>query len=434
MRCLFTVAALAGLAGCASVAPLDEAERARIRVVTPVAARFAPKIEFKVPPGKAKGAATAATAGAAGAAYWSLACGPFFGACFALAAPAGIVAGAAVGAAGTPSSEGIEAQVELTRSQLGAPDVQQLLMQRFSERVTRLTSHTIDLSASKHGPQSPTDTPSYSGTTAGDGTLVAELAVGFVGATLVEPFELFGSDYANRPLRIVLTARMRLVRPSDGATVMTRVYLVARYARRIQEYDENGTRLLQAVAGAVDEAAALMVDDAFLLRSDGAGAGGALAPAVTALEPLPSGPCLATGFDCWAFLRVPTLDTTSPRFRWKPFPEPGHLETVPWLRAARNPVYDLWIFGGDDDRVVEGLKTTEYTPERPLAYCMRYSWAVRARFDTDSGPRTVEWSTASGMPKSAIAAGPAVRPTFGAPFITLCPAKTAGPQPGSDKP
>ena len=437
MRGLFALAALAGLFGCASIAPLDEAERARIRVVAPAVARFPPKLDFKVPPGKGEGAVLGGTEMAIRAGQicvFFIYTGPGFAGC--LAAFGGT--GAAIGAAVTPSSEGIAAQVERVRSPLGAPDVQQLLMQRFSERVTRLTQHTIDLTASKHGPQSLTDAPTYSGTVAGEDTLVAELAVLWVGATLVEPTEFFGTDYASRPLHIGLNARMRLVRPSDGATLMTRYYAVARYGRRLQEYQEDGARLLKAVAGAVDEIATLMVDDAFLLRSDAAGTGGATAPAITALEPLPSGWCLAPPYDCWAFNRVPKLDTVSPRFRWQPFPEPGHFETAPWLRAARNIVYDLWILGGDDDRVVEGLTSTDHTLERPLPYCMRYSWAVRARFDTDRGPRTVEWSTTSGFSRMQIQSEvqrqtmleSPMWPLFGMPFITPCPAKAGGPSAG----
>jgi hypothetical protein len=435
VRGVIVVVALASLAGCASLTPLDEAERARIRVVAPAAARFAPTVEFKIPPGKVGGAAAAATGGAIGAAQACLgvlAMGPFYALCLAAYAPAAIVGSAVFGAAATPSSEGIEPMIERARNHLGAPDVQQLLMQRFSERVTRLTSHRIVSSAGEYGPQSNTDRPTYSGTVAGEDTLVAEVAVEFVGATLVEPVEFFGTDYASRPLRIGLNARMRLVRPSDGATFVTRQYFVARYTRRLHEYDDDGARLLQAIAGAVDEIATLMVDDAFLLRSSAASVGGARVPSVTALEPLPSGSCLALGYDCWAFNRVPRLDTVSPKFRWKPFPEPGHLEAAPWLRAARNLVYDLWIFGGDDDRVVEGLTTTEHTPERPLSYCMRYSWAVRARFDTDAGPRTVEWSTASGFSRTDLQPGQE-RPTFGAPFITACPAKVGGLESGSSE-
>jgi len=431
VKVLFALAALAGLSGCASFAPLDEAERARIRVVAPAAARFAPTVEFKVPPGKAGGAAAAGTEmvlRGTQICVFFIYTGPGFLGC--LAAFGGT--GAAIGAAATPSSEGLDAMVERARSYLGAPDVQQLLMQRFSERVTRLTSHTIDLSASKHGAQSPTDAPSYTGTAASEDTLVAEVAVEFVGATLVEPVEFFGTDYASRPLRVTVNARMRLVRPSDGKTLITRHYSVARYGRRLQEYQEDGTRLLQAIAFAIDEAATLMVDDAFLLQSDAVSAAGVRVPAVTALEPLPSGTCLWLAYDCWAFNRVPTLNTVSPKFRWKPFPEPRHLDAAPWLRTARNFVYDLWIFGGDDDRVVEGLTSTEHTLERPLAYCARYSWAVRARFDTDAGPRTVEWSTASGLSRTDLQPGH-VRPTFGAPFITACPAKAVGLESDSGK-
>jgi hypothetical protein len=401
MNVLFALSALAALAGCAAVAPLAEEERMRIRVVAPAAAPFPPKVAFDIPPGKLQGAATAAGS-AAGATLYFCALVPLYCPAFAAIAPAMILGFGAAGAAAAPSNQGLESAVEQVRRDLGAPDVQQLLVRRFAERVTRLTSYSID-----------------SGGMAGAGnTLVAELAIDFVGATLVEPVELFGQDYASRPLRVRMDATMRLVRPSDGATLMTRQYFVGRYGRRIQEYQDDGARLARAIAAAVDELATLMVDDAFLLRSESAGAN-AFGSTVRALEPAPSGACLAPGYDCWAFLRVPALDTTSPRFRWETFPQPQHLQNAPWLRTARNLVYDLWIFGGDDDRVVEGLQSTEHTLEQPLAPCMRYSWAVRARFDTDAGPRTVDWSTAAPFHKSTFT-NPAVRPAFGTPFIVPC--------------
>jgi hypothetical protein len=419
VRLVVALAAFAGLSGCATFASLDEAERARVRVVAPAAARFAPTVEFKVPPGRAGGAATGGAAAILGAATICLAIPPpLYFSCLALVAPTATVAGAAFGAAATPSNEGIEAVMQRARGHLGAPDVQQLLVQRFSERVARTTSRSIVSDALRLGPQSPNERPSYSGAAGGKGALVAELAVEWIGATLAEPVEFFGADYATRPLRVGVDGRMRLVRPSDGATLMMRYYSVARYAGRIQEYDRDGAKLLLTVAGAVEELAMLMVDDAFLLQSS--------APMVAPLEPLPSGTCFSTrSYDCWVLSRVPRLDTASPRFRWRPFPEPGQLEAAPWLRSARNLVYDLWVFGGDDDRIVEGLTSTEHALERPLTHCRRYSWAVRARFDTDTGPRTVEWSTASAFPRTQLQLG-AERPTFGAPFITPCPAGALG--------
>lgn len=431
MRWLFPLAVLTSLSGCAAVAPLDEAERARVRAIAPAGARFAPNVELNVPPGRVDGAATGAAGGAATTAFMCLLIPPYCPGFLAIT-PFTIGIPTAVGAAATPSSEGLQAMTERARKHLGAPDVQQLLVQRFSERVTRLTSYQVVPSASQLGPQSPADMPSYSGITAAEETLVAELVVSAVGATLVEPVELFGSDYASRPLRVLLIGRMRLVRATDGVTLMTREYLVGRYARRIQEYQDDGTLLVRAVAGAVDEIATLMVDDAFLLRRDVVGPGGLHRPVVTALEPLPSGACIATGFDCWALIRVGALGTVSPTFRWKPFPEPEQLATTPGLRSARNIVYDLWVFGGDDDRLVEGLTTTQHMLDRPLTSCMRYSWAVRARFDTDAGPRSVEWSTASFMHGSTF--GVAVRPTFGAPFATPCPGKVGAAQPVSPRP
>jgi hypothetical protein len=307
-----------------------------------------------------------------------------------------VVATGAIGAAMVPSNEGLGPMIERARSQLGdAGDLQKLLAQRFAERVRRLTPYAVDARADNSV----------------EGAVVANLAVRFVGATLTEPAQLFGPDYASRPVRLVVGGSVELVRRNDGATLFSRNYFVGRYARRLQEYEKDGGLLLRAVAGAVDELATLMVDDAFLLRAEAAAVPG-IAP--RSLEPSPGRPCLGVGFDCWSFLKVKQLDGATPTFRWEALPPP---------QGARNLVYDLWIFGGDDDRLVEGLDGTEHALERPLASCTRYSWAVRARFDTDAGPRAADWSTASTIHKSAF--GPDLRPTFGSPFVTPCAEKGA---------
>jgi hypothetical protein len=389
MRGQFAVVLL-WLAGCASVAPLDEAERARIRVVVPVGALSAPQVDFKAPPGRGTGAAMGVAGGAGSVAHLCLPWGTFAPAGMVMLAPV-VVATGAIGAAVVPSNEGLEPMIERARGQLGgAGDLQKLLAQRFAERVQRLTPYAVDAAAGGSV----------------EGAVVANLAVRFVGATLTEPAELFGPAYASRPVRLVLLGSMELVRRHDGATLFSRNYLVGRYARRLQEYQKDGGLLLRAVAGAVDELATLMVDDAFLLRADAAAVPG-IAP--TALEPSPGRPCLGIGLDCWSFLKVKQLERTSPTFRWQVLSPP---------QGARNVVYDLWIFGGDDDRLIEGLTGTEHALERPLAPCTRYSWAVRARFDTDAGPRATDWSSASAVHKSAFGSG--LRPAFGSPFITPC--------------
>lgn len=406
MRGLFATCAFAGLAACAAHGPLDETERSRIRVVAPAPARFAPDIEFKVPSDKSTGAAKGAAAGVAGAAYWSLMCGPFYGACFAVLAPAGAAGMAVIGAVVTPSGKVPEALAEHARGHLGALDLQQILMERFSEHIGRLTSYTVDLSVSKSGPKSAIDAPTYSGVTAGEGTLVAELVVRSVSTSVDEP----------QSLRIGLDARMRLVRPSDSATLLSRNYAVVRRGRFLQEYDDDGTQLLKAIAGMVNEVATLMVDDAFLLRSYAAS--DTSAPAVAPLEPLPGEACAGNAYGCSAL-----LDTASPTFRWRAFPEPAHVATASWLGAARNVVYDLWIIGTDDDRVVEGITSTEHTLERPLSRCRNYSWAVRARFKTEAGTRAVRWSSGGGSPGSS-----------GIPFVIPCAGEPGSVQVDREKP
>lgn len=388
-------AALFGLAGCAAVAPLEEAERARIRVVVPVPAAIAPEVDIRRPPGQGEGAAVGLASGTASIAYACVPFAPYAPACMVILSPL-LLATTAIGAATVPSNEGLEPMLERARAHLGGTgDMQKLLAERFADRVSRLTPYAVAAEADERA----------------EGVVVAHLALHGIGATLAEPAEAFGPDYASRPVRLLVHGVMKLVRRSDGATLLEREYLVQRYGRPLQEYEKDGTPLLRAVAGAIDEIAAQMVDDAFLLRADAAAAPG-IAP--RALEPGPGRPCLGIGVDCWSFLKVKVLDSASPTFRWEALPPPA---------GARNLVYDLWIFGGEDDRLVEGLTGTEHVLDRPLAPCTRYSWAVRARFDSVEGPRAVDWSTASAFHKSTF--GTQVRPAFGAPFITPC-AKDAG--------
>lgn len=391
-RVLVSLAVLLGLSGCAGLGPLDEKERARIRVVAPVAARFPPKIDFRLPPGKGETAALAGVDSALRAGQVCLYTGPFLAACL-----------AAFGAALTPSTEKLElSAVERVHTEFRASDVQQFLAQRYSERVTRLTSLTVDPGATNHGPKSPEDIPSYGSVVLGENTVVAEVVVSWMNGSLEKDGEVWW-------LNISLQARMRLVRPTDGTTLSTRVYRVHRRGRPLQDYQQGGARPLQAITGAIDAAATLMVDDAFLLHS----AGDVPELAVTPLEPLRG---------TWSHFPQ-RLETISPKFRWKPFPEPQHLEIAPWLRTARNLVYDLWVVGGDDDRIVEGLTTTEHVLERPLLPCMYYSWAVRARFDTEAGPRAVEWSKA-GQPRIAQPIPVLLETWSGASMRTPCPTET----------
>jgi hypothetical protein len=250
---------LLGLSGCAGLGPLDEKERARIRVVAPVAARFPPKIDFRLPPGKGETAALAGVDSALRAGQVCLYTGPFLAACLAAFG----AAGAALGAALTPSTEKLElSAVERVHTEFRASDVQQFLAQRYSERVTRLTSLTVDPGATNHGPKSPEDIPSYGSVVLGENTVVAEVVVSWMNGSLEKDGEVWW-------LNISLQARMRLVRPTDGTTLSTRVYRVHRRGRPLQDYQQGGARPLQAITGAIDAAATLMVDDAFLLHSAG---------------------------------------------------------------------------------------------------------------------------------------------------------------------
>jgi hypothetical protein len=373
-------AALFGLCGCAS-APLDEAARARMDAVAPVAAQYPPQILGKLPQGKGE---AAVAGGGLTALYSSQLCVWLL-----YAGPAAIVgcmaafggAGAAIGAAVTPSNEPLKPKLEFARSKLGEPDVQQLLARRFSEHAARFTAYKVEPGANALGPRSPNEEPTYSAAGMSERTVVAELAVQSIETQLDK----------TQTLRIIARARMRLVRTSDGAMLLRRHYTAYRTGGFIHEYEDDPLGIARLVASAVDEVATLMVDDALLRWSDAA-ADSARLPQVTPLEPEAAGPCFFTSSECRVFLRTPKVDTARPTFRWKPFPSPQDLEAAPGLRAARDYVYDVWIFGGEESRLVEGLRATEHTLERPLAACLTYRWAVRARFDTDAGRRAVPWS------------------------------------------
>ena len=429
----------ASLAGCAAVGPMNETERAGIRAVAPVRAQFVPVVDFRVPPGKDKGAASGALGGALGVAQGCVYTGPFFLACMAaIGIPAAAIFGVA-GAALTPSNEGVEALVLQAREALGDVDVQHLIVKKFADAAARFTSYEVLPATAVGGPGSARDRPTYASAGYPERVVVAEVYVETVGATLVDITGLSQTEYADRRPRIGLVARMRLVRPADGTTLMDRRYRVLRFGRRIGDYEEDWTLLARALAGAVDEAAIQMVDDAFVLHQGSASTAvgtnrprqdsrfgpdgdeqAARTSRVTPLEPVPSGSCFGhSSFDCWALNRVPQLDTRSPRFRWAPFPDSSQRSADPVLRDAHDLVYDLWVFGAEENRLVEGLKATEFRFDVPLPACARFSWAVRARFRTAAGPRAVDWSSASSFSREEWQGG-TERPAFGAPFITPC--------------
>lgn len=373
--CLTVVA----LPGCASVDPLAERERASFTTVSPVAAQYRPEIS---------GAAEIGTAGAAllGGGYMALGgfatvCGwllfspPSFAAC--MATFGGV--GAAVGAAAESSRARSDAELEAARRELGASDIQQLLAARFSGHAARLTSYAVDSSAAGLGPRSPDDRPDYSAKHRIPGTVIVELAVRSVAA----------KSSGRRPVQMEVAGTMRLMRPSDGSTIMQRNYFTVQTGGFVQEYTADPVRFARLVASAIDVLASEMVDDA-LLRLPDRESGVAHPPMIR--EPVSRGGCLFASEDCLLFRRIAMLETRTPTFRWDALPVPAHIAGGPELGPVRQVVYDLWI-RGEENRIVEGLRSTHYTLEEPLEPCKRYDWKVRARFQTDAGYRAGAWSS-----------------------------------------
>jgi len=401
------------LAACAATGPLSEHERASFRHVAPAPARFAPELKFLRPAQGESGASRGAKAGAAAMAFNCLIIPPpFYFGCLAVFAPVGAASGAVIGSIATPGAPADPATARSSQRLIEA-NSQEVLLRRFSLGVVRFTSYPIVEAAAGSGPGAPDDTPSYAGLAAPDDTVVAELSV--LEIDLVSTTgDTEGATFYAQPLLLTVGARLRLVQPGEGRALMTREYHVSRYLKPLTAYARDSSPLRKALDGAIDEIAMLMVHDAFLLQSGGPSrTGEARIPAVRALAPLPSDSCTSTSFGCWASLRVPEVAKRAPEFRWQALAGPAG-------SAPYDVVYDLWVFGGSDDRLIDGLRVTEYRFERPFEECTRYSWAVRARVRNGDVLRASPWSSAASLRRDQLEFGED-RPVLGAPFRTDCP-------------
>ena len=410
-----SVVAASQLAACATSGPLAEDERARIRQVAPAMARFTPEVSFPVPDKVGPGAAEGAKSGVAAMAYGCIVIPPpFYFGCLAAMAPVGAVAGALiVSAIPALPSPGTSPASSRSDPSIQHESAQDTLKRRFSQGVARFTSYPVIDAAADRGPGAPDDVPSYAGLPAPPGTVVAELSVLEIDLASATG-DTEGATFYTRPLLLTVDAKLRLVLPDGGRVLMTREYRVSRYLKPLTAYVRDGSPMRKALDGAIDEIAMLMVHDAFLLQSGGTvRTSEARIPAVRALAPLPSESCNFASFGCWASNRVPEVAERSPEFRWQaPAGSAG--------KAPQGVVYDLWVFGGGDDRLVDGLRVTEYRFERPFEACTRYSWAVRARVRNGDVVRASPWSSAASLRRDQLEISDD-RPVVGAPFRTDCP-------------
>lgn len=240
--CLCMLAAL--LSGCAPVPlkkppELEAEKRAALGRVAVSTARSAPDELLKRPASKGEGAvsgaASGAAAGAASGVYMSVLTGPFaplFVVPFAVAGGAlGAGAGAVIGGLEGVSADELRSSERVIVEAIEAERSQEAMLRAFMEEAGRRGT----LLGKLEGPGGSPGEAHYM-EAAGFDTVVE--------VSLVD-FSLYGEGAFNPPLSLLVNARAKVVRTSDGAAVYERVFRCESLARQFTRWAEDGALLLR---------------------------------------------------------------------------------------------------------------------------------------------------------------------------------------------
>jgi len=98
------------------------------------------------------------------------------------------------------------------------------------------------------------------------------------------------------------------------------------------------------------------------------------------------------------------VDSLQPLLRWEPFPTPEDKELYreEVFESIKNIRYDLRIWLSDNDSPglllysEAGLPEPQFKLQKPLLYCSKYFWSVRARFEVEGKTRVMDWGASTG--------------------------------------
>jgi hypothetical protein len=387
------VIAAGALAACATRPTAKPPEEwARIERVSVVAARFPPKSNFEAfarsyGAGAAKGVAQGTAGGAVLGSVVALGMGPYGIILLPFTALAGAAAGAVAGgvkgsAATVPedTARQIEAAQERALHDLR---LQARLADRVVEVGTQSPRYRVAREGDELGPAAADDKPAYAP--------LGSVADAVLETGLTE-FGFEGTGGRDPALRMVLKARARIVRTSDGRELGTKSfeYRTGEYA--LSGWVANRGELLNR---SLDRGIAVLgeqfADHYLLAYVLGAGSVQGAIRGAFLLEP-------RAGKSADKLGRV---DTAYPVLRWQPW-DPAAIasqtaDPTGELARATNVRYDVriwqWESGATADLVYErrGIEGTQHTVENALPVNASYIWSVRVRFSLDGRDYLTAW-------------------------------------------
>ena len=99
------------------------------------------------------------------------------------------------------------------------------------------------------------------------------------------------------------------------------------------------------------------------------------------------------------------VDSLQPLLRWEPFPpsEDKELYGKEFSESITNISYDIriWLSYNDSPGLIiyseTGLPEPQFELQKPLLYCSKYFWSIRARFEIEGKTRVTDWSISTSV-------------------------------------
>lgn len=204
------------------------------------------------------------------------------------------------------------------------------------------------------------------------------------------------------PLLLYMQARVRLIRTTDNAELLTREYEYHGRRRKHSEWVAAGNDILREVEAGYQPLGAYISDTVFLLyafsdQSTLSGLGG------LGLGPIGPG------------ARLDFVDSLQPTLQWERFPRPHDLTwSSEEMARVKDVTYELIVAEaeyGVPAAIVyrRELSESAHRIETTLSPARHYFWTVRARFQLDGRQRVTEWAaTRAGESSSGAVAPPAL--------------------------